>query len=409
MMRRAPADADANPVYGIARTLTFPRMKIGLVLERFDPHRGGLEHWTWQFARQLLDRGHEVHIVAFEFHPAALELYGAAIMHLVEKMPRSRVERAAMLADRLRSVQLDVIHDLGCGWYADIFHLQGGSTVALWEHNLMRIPRWRQIRFWRERRYREMAEVERRQLANTNAVVVTVSRMVQRHFTTLHHVPPGQMRLIYNGVDVQRFSPTHRERHRGKMRTQLGVEKGEVLFLMLAHNLLLKNAATVIRAVAQLRAAGHSARAAIVGGKRPDQFIRLARRLDVADTISFLEAVDDPVPFFSAADVFVHPTWYDPCSLVALEALASGLPVITTNFDGVGELIAEGQEGYVLEKPADVAALTARMEALIKDASHRETVGGAARQLALEHSFARQTEEFLALYEEVARKKQPRT
>ena len=69
-------------------------MKIGLVLERFDPVRGGLEHWTWQFARFLVEFGQEVHVVAFEFHPETAK--DGVIPHRLE-MPKSRLDRAAMV------------------------------------------------------------------------------------------------------------------------------------------------------------------------------------------------------------------------------------------------------------------------------------------------------------------------
>jgi UDP-glucose:(heptosyl)LPS alpha-1,3-glucosyltransferase len=379
-------------------------VKIGLVLEKFDPQKGGLEHWTWQFSQSLLARGHEVHVIAFEFHPAVADEI-RIIAHRVE-MPRSRLERAAALETRLRSLHLDVIHDMGNGWHADIFHPHGGSTMALWEHNLMRIPKWRQIRFWRERRYRELSEIERRQHSKSGALIVAVSRMVQRHFETLHHVKAERLRLIYNGVDCARFSPAHREKHREPMRQELGIKPDETLFLMLAHNLLLKNAPTLIRAAARLIAAGNRARVVIAGGKKPERFAQLASKFDVSRSVSFLGQMDDPVPLYSTADIFVHPTWYDPCSLVTLEACASALPVITTQFNGASELMSHGVEGYVFGRPDDVATLAAHMAELHDHETLRKRMGEKGRALALRHSFEAQTENFLQLYEEIVFAKQ---
>lgn len=377
-------------------------MKIGLVLEKFDPGKGGLEHWTWQFARQLLDLGHEVHVIAFEFQSSIID--ERLVLHRLER-PRSRLARAAALEDYLRKLPLDVIHDMGCGWYADIFHPHGGSTIALWEHNLLRIPKWRQIRFWRERRYREMAEIERRQHACTGALIVNVSRMVQRHFETLHHLPASRMRLIYNGVDLQRFTPADRSIHRAAKRQELGV-KDEVLFLMLAHNLLLKNATTLLQAAAQLVQQGRAIRVVIAGGKKPEPFVKLAARLGIANAVTFLDAVEDPTPYYAAADVFVHPTWYDPCSLVTLEAWACGLPVITTHFNGAAELISPDKEGFVLKKPDDVSTLATSMDTLAVDEALRQSMGAAARAAMEAHSFEQQTREFLAVYAEVVARRQ---
>jgi UDP-glucose:(heptosyl)LPS alpha-1,3-glucosyltransferase len=370
-------------------------MKIGLVLERFDPERGGLESWTWQFARRLAGRGHEVHVVAFEFHPGVAT--DNIIAHRLE-MPRSRLDRAALLATELPAMGFDLVHDMGIGWAANIIHPHGGSTKALWEHNLLRIPKWRQIRFWREKRYRELAELERRQHADSEATIVAVSRMVARHFELFHHLPATRMRVIYNGVDVEKFTPLHREKYRDVTRHELGL-RDEVMFLMLAHNLLLKNAEGTIRAAAKLVRAGARVRVVIAGGKKPERFVKLAEKLGIAHAVTFLGLVD-PVPYYAAADVFVHPTWYDPCSLVTLEASSCGLPVITSRFNGAAEFMTDGKEGFVLSDPADVVALAARMEELLEPA-HREKMRAASRALAMQHTFEQQTTQFLELYEEI--------
>ena len=377
-------------------------MKIGLVLERFDPAGGGLEHWTWQFAHCLMERAHEVHVVAFEFHAGAAN--DGIITHRLE-MPRSRLDRAAALAAQLPAMRFDLVHDMGIGWAADIIHPHGGSTKALWEHNLLRIPKWRQIRFWREKRYAELAEIERRQHANRTATIVAVSRMVARHFESLHHLPVARMRVIYNGVDVEKFTPSHREKYRDATRRELGV-RDEVLFLMLAHNLLLKNAEATIRAAAKLVAAGVALRIVIAGGKKPERFVKLAEKLGIAHAVTFLGQVD-PVPYYAAADVFVHPTWYDPCSLVTLEASASGLPVITTRFNGASELMIDGNEGLLIDDPADNAALAVKMKKLL-DPVLREKMGAAGRTMAERNTLAQQTTQFLQLYEEIVSAKQSR-
>lgn len=371
-------------------------MKLGLVLEHFDPSRGGLEHWSWQFAHELLQRGHEVHVVAFGFHPETES--AGFVAHPLGEMPRSRLERAEVIAQHLSTLRLDIIHDMGVGWRADIIHPHGGSTLALWEQNLLRIPKWRQIRFWRERRYRELAEVERRQLTQGEAVIVAVSEMVKRHFETLHHLPAQRLRVIPNGVDVERFTPADRPRLREVTRRELGV-RDEVLFLMLAHNLLLKNAETFLRAAARLLRAGQALRVLIAGGKKPQPFVRLAAELGIAQAVTFAEAVD-PVPHYAAADAFIHPTWYDPCSLVTLEASAAGLPVVTTRFNGASEQMRDRVEGFLLDRPADADGLAEKMTQLM-DTNVRAEMGAAGRAMALRHTFAQQTTQFLELYAEV--------
>ena len=371
-------------------------MKIALILERFNPDRGGLEHWTWQFARRLVARKHEVHVVAFEFHPDAGS-FGIVAHQLA--MPRSRIERAEAIAAFLPDLGLDVIHDMGIGWHADVIHPHGGSIKAAWEHNLLRIPKWRQIRFWRERRYRELEAIEARQHANRSATIVPVSEMVQRSFQKFNRLPAERMRVIYNGVDVDRFTPDNRAAWREQTRRQLGLGDDEVMFLMLAHNLLLKNADAVIRATAKLVSEKLPLRTVLAGGKKTDRFEKLAANLGASDAVTFLGLVD-AVPHYAAADVYVQPTWYDPCSLVTLEASACSLPVITSRYNGASEMMTNGKEGYLVDEPADVAALTSYMRELL-DPRRREEMGAAGRAMTLDHTFEHQTNEFCQLYEYV--------
>jgi UDP-glucose:(heptosyl)LPS alpha-1,3-glucosyltransferase len=120
--------------------------------------------------------------------------------------------------------------------------------------------------------------------------------------------------------------------------------------------------------------------------------------------VTFLGLVD-PVPYYAAADVFVHPTWYDPCSLVTLEASSCGLPVVTSRFNGAAELMTDGKEGFVLHDPGDVATLAARMKELLEPAQ-REKMGAAGRALAMQHTFEEQTTQFIELYREIVASKQ---
>jgi UDP-glucose:(heptosyl)LPS alpha-1,3-glucosyltransferase len=97
--------------------------------------------------------------------------------------------------------------------------------------------------------------------------------------------------------------------------------------------------------------------------------------------VSFAGPVDDAAPYYAAADLYVHPTYYDTCSLVVLEAAAAGLPVITTRLDGTAELLRHGVDAWLISDPANTEELAASVRALM-DGSLREKMGRAARQRA---------------------------
>jgi len=383
-------------------------MRIGLVVEQFDPLRGGKEQWSAQFASKLLERGHEVHVVASRFSDQVCTI--PIVPHRLEGV-RSQIEFAEAAERRLRSLGLDVIHDTGAGWYCDVFQPHGGSRRALVEHNLMVLPRWmrpvkRTIDRWLPR-YRRFEAIMARQFVDDGRILLALSRRTLADFQEIHGVPGEQIRLGYNGVDPDRFSPRHREEYRRAVRRWFGVDDDTLLLLIVAHNFVLKGVPTLLKAMGRLAARRRPVHLAVVGGKRLRPFERAAARLGAASNVTFTGTVRDTVPFYAAADVYVHPTFHDSCSLVVLEALASGLPVITSRLNGAAELLTEGIEGHVVPDPASVDDLLARLEPMF-DPAERERMGRAARRLALEHTLERNVDEVLAVYEEVIRRREAR-
>ena len=115
-------------------------------------------------------------------------------------------------------------------------------------------------------------------------------------------------------------------------------------------------------------------------------------------------AIDDPVPYYAAADVFVLPTFYDPCSLSVSEAAASGLPSVTTRFNGAAELLTEGMDGSVIDDPADDAELAGALRPLL-DQNVRRRMGEAARKLAVKHTLDHNCDQIVSIYEQIAGRK----
>lgn len=390
-------------------TVTNPRpLSIGLVIDRLDPARGGVEQWSWQFIQRLLAAGHQVHVLARGFAPHT-RLPG--VTHHVISAGKSRCQFAEAVARQARELRLDVWHDTGCGWHFDLFQPHGGSRQASFEQNLLLLPRAarpikRAISGWLPR-YREFEQLTRRQYENPDGLFLALSRMVADDLQRFHQVPTERIRLVYNGVDTERFSPQLQGVYRERVRKQLGLYADDTLLLIVAHNFKLKGVPTLLSAVGQLRQAGHAVHLAIAGGRPSSGWLRAAERRGAAEAVSFLGSVADPRPLYAAADVYVQPTFYDPCSLVVLEALASGLPCITSRFNGAGELMTPGSEGEIIQDPANAEELAEAIEPLV-DPVFRAPMAQAARKLALEHTFQHNCDQLLNVYAELASRQQSR-
>jgi glycosyltransferase involved in cell wall biosynthesis len=154
-----------------------------------------------------------------------------------------------------------------------------------------------------------------------------------------------------------------------------------VRFVAAAHHLRLKGMDTAIAALGRLVREGADVRLDIAGGAADAGWRALAARAGVVDRVGFLGAVEDMPGCYAAADAMLHPTRWDACSLVTLEAMASGLPVVTTHANGAAELLEDGVSGHVIP-PDDPEALADRMRLLL-DPGRRAAMGAAARAAAL--------------------------
>ena len=376
-------------------------MKIALVIDHLDPRRGGAEQWTYQHAQGLLARGHEVHVVAQGVGgpAAALDI----VPHPLGPI-RNVLKKAAAAEADLRRLNLDMVHDIGLGWHNHVLQSEDGSRLAQWEQKLLLLPPWqrplKRAMLRHLPRYRDFRRLMARQFGDPRRIVIAVSQMCAGHYQHYHDVPEERIRLVYHGADNERFSPAHRNRWREEIRERLHVCEDEVLLLFVGHDYQRKGLSTAVRATRRLAAEGARVRLLVVGGKGRK------RASDAAHDglVIHAGAADDPVPYYAASDVFVLPTFYDPCSLSVSEAAASGLPSVTTRFNGAAELLTEGVDGSVISDPADDLELAATLRPLM-DAGVRQRMGDAARRLALKYTLDRNCDEIVSIYQEIAGRK----
>jgi UDP-glucose:(heptosyl)LPS alpha-1,3-glucosyltransferase len=232
--------------------------------------------------------------------------------------------------------------------------------------------------------------------------VICNSGMVRDEIVRHYGVAADKLVVIRNGVDLQRFRPpTPEERAAARARFDWPAERS--VFLFVGSGFERKGVDAALRAFA-LGPLRERALLVIVGeDKRRGRYERLARRLGIAGNVRFTGAQDDVLPYYQGADAFVLPTLYDPQSNAVLEAMACGLPVITTRSCGVAELLspASGRIVDALDVPALASAMTD-----LQDRAQARLLGAEARRAVEPYSLQRMTDDYLALY---ARLMAPRT
>jgi UDP-glucose:(heptosyl)LPS alpha-1,3-glucosyltransferase len=229
-------------------------------------------------------------------------------------------------------------------------------------------------------------------------VVVAISDYVVRQLKRHYALPDQRIRKIYNGVDPDGATPEEQATYRESIRREFDIASDQCLVLLVAHNYRLKGLQRWMEALAQLTRRGVSdLRCLVVGKGESARWHRLATQLGIAEILTFTGPSERVREFHYGADVFVHPTYYDPCSRVVLEAMAAGLPCVTTRWDGASEMIEDGVNGFVLPDTGLVEALADRVHRL-RNPRLRKALGTAARSVVDAACMSRHTSEMLNLY-----------
>ena len=226
-------------------------------------------------------------------------------------------------------------------------------------------------------------------------VVICNSEMVRSEIAEHFPVALPKVRVIRNGIDVSAFFPPSQQQ-RAEARFRLGIPEDRVLFTFVGSGFERKGVATILR-VAGL---APKARFLIVGqDKQLSSYQRRARRLGVAGRVHFLGPTQDVASCLNAGDAFIFPTLYDPGPNAVLEAMATGLPILTSEKCGLAEVVVPAGAGYAHDA-LDIAAFASSVERLL-DPQLRLSMGAAARQAAEQLSLDALGENLHSLYREL--------
>ncbi|HNO76660.1 MAG TPA: glycosyltransferase family 4 protein [Phycisphaerae bacterium] len=340
-------------------------MNIALIVEWIDASRGGAETSTIQFVKHLVDLGIDVQVITRSQDTASVPCPVNTVSVL---SPAKATATAAFCkeADRVaESLNPDLIHALVPSMVADIYQPRGGTyretqlrNIATRRSAISRLLK--RLMLAMNVKQRQLARLEARMLQRADGPqAIALSDYVVRQLQQHHGLPPERITKIFNGVDPIEFDEATRLAKREAIRLQYGIEDGQYLVLMAANNLRLKGAETWLRALAKIKNSNHSVHSIIAGNGNPTPWLRLASKLGTNDRVTFAGHTDDISAYYHAADVLVHPTFYDPCSRVVLEARSIGLPVITTRYDGAAEVVDPGINGFIIDESSDDDALAA--------------------------------------------------
>ena len=347
-------------------------MKLAIVRQRYTPF-GGAERFVARAMQALRARGVDVSIVAREWQG---DLQGLR----VDPFYLGRTWRDAGFARAVQRLIADRRFDLvqsheripGC----DIYRAGDGVHASWLELRNKPLDKWAP---WH--RFTLAAEAEMFSHRRLRAVICN-SRMVRDDIAQRFGVADGKLHVIYSGVDLGAFHPCLRETHGRSLREKTGIDEATRVILFVGSGYERKGLPTLLKALARM--SGSDARLWVVGRDKHESLMRnLAQTLGVDQRVLFLGAQTDVRPFYGAADVFALPSIYDPFPNAALEALACGLPIVTTTTCGAAELVTEAN-GRIVPAGEPEALAAALVQLTASAAQMRQEARRSVEHLSLD-------------------------
>lgn len=324
--------------------------RIALMVPRLGRY-GGMEGFAWRLGEYLRDE-FCVHVLCMQQDGRAPE--GVQVVRLGRPLP-GRAGKilwftlACEWARRTGSYAAAV--GLGATLFQDVLRISGAPTRRFWELTAQAYaPGWprhcKTLRRWANPGNLLAMAAERLQLCGSRVLVANshlVRDLMRETFPQLQNRP---IPIIYNAPDTSRFTPPSPQT-RSRARSLWNIPPDCIALGTAATNFRLKGIFPLIESLQHLPAAVHLW---IAGGRSPHQAISHARRHGLEHRVHFLGRVDDMPLFYAALDLFVLNTFYDACANAVLEALATGLPTISTQCNGSSAFL---RPEAIIKDPAD--------------------------------------------------------
>ncbi len=361
-------------------------MKLAIICRPFSFH-GGVETATAGLMGELLRRGYAIDLLSTRAQP---EVPGATVRRLATPAQPSIVRFLCFALAARRAVAgagYDIVQSHERCLLQDIYRAGEGTHrgyLEAMERRRARVAPYHRLVLAFERRIFTLRSARH---------IVAISRRDAGEIERRYNTPPDRLSLVYNGVNLDRFHPDHRQRLRAPMRESLGLSDRDWLILFVGSGFERKGLLPLIEALARLDDR-HSC-LAVAGKGDAVPYQRRAAALGLERRVLWLGPRTDVERLYAMADAVALPARYEPFGNVHLEALASGIPVLTSVWAGGAEVISHGENGWVVASrdPAAVAAGLAGLRAL----APREA-SAAARKAAEPFTYAAQVDALVEIY-----------
>jgi glycosyltransferase involved in cell wall biosynthesis len=393
--------------------------KVCFISPEYWPLTGGTGSYVYYLSRELMKSGFDINVVTGGVEAKDIQVNRQLSLNFL-KIPKTPIVKSFLFAAscnrKLRSIQsilgADVTHanlplvpsfavpgDVGKAHISTVHSTWAGEANAIRGEPYTRLNANEKFMVsftWFLRIFEERMMRRSRKL-------IAVSDFTRKELTQYYGVPAGKIRVIHNGVDTQKFQPAADKR---RVKQNLGFDPDDPAIVSVGRLYARKGLFTLIESIPAVVRKFPTARFIISGKGQSDEMAKLmahGERLGVRGNIIFTGYYPDAkLPkLYQAADVFAFSTFYEHHPFAVLEALSTGLPVVTTNVGGIPETITQGKDGYMCQ-PFEAAQFSARILELLEHPAAADEMGAQARKTILERfDWSIVVKEAMAVYDEV--------
>jgi UDP-glucose:(heptosyl)LPS alpha-1,3-glucosyltransferase len=250
--------------------------------------------------------------------------------------------------------------------------------------------------------YRLVIALERHLYTRPRAQLILIARKTAADLDRFYGAH-DDLPVVYMGLDHAVFNPQARLARRDAARKELGIPDAQFAFLLVGNDWLKKGLFTLLEAMpllADLQVALY-----VAGSDETRPYDAPIARLELAGRVRFLPSRGDVAFYYAAADAYVGPSLEDTFAQPPMEAMACGLPVITTSTNGTAEIMTDGVDGLILENPNDWRALAAQMREVCEDSDLRARLAEQAARTASRYTWDENGREFIQIFSRILRRK----
>ena len=365
-------------------------MRIALITKRVSHSLGGAERVSAILCKRLAEKGHDVDVLTIYTDTRIRRVHIRPQKINTWFSPWRLISFNRKVKKILKNERFDIIYSLCQVFPIDIYRVGDGihqHWMRIQYPNV--IQRW--IKYLTSLVHLAMRWLENQIFKEGNCkYFITNSRLIKNQVMEYFHISDKRIKVIYNGVDNDKFNLGVKT-YSAAMRDKYSIDNDELVLLFISNNWERKGLSTIIEAMSKTGI--EKIRLVVVGRGEKRRYISLAKNKAISPgKLIFTGLTDDVEKYYGMADIFVLPSRYEPFSNVCLEAMACGLPVITTRTNGASELIRIGENGFIIDDWKDSDSIGGVIK-ILNNGNIREKFGENAAGTAEEYTWERHIEE----------------